>query len=167
MCYQRTILVICHNLISICIISHVSLKCTVNPLYAKVQSKCNTPEGVTSSGFTMKQPNVSKICHPGHTFHHLVATSSNSCQVVSFSLGLFFRLPLLFSSLSIFSQPPNGTILTFLLSNSWRRPSLPGFDKLELDVTNPLSTSSDMLATCYVLISNANYNILDLTQLAL
>lgn len=78
---------------------------------------------------------------------HSKATFSSSSHVLNLSLGLFFKLPSLFSSVSIFSQAQNGITLTFLLSNNCRSPSLPGFGKLGADNT-PFSRSSDMLTTC-------------------
>nr|GME00291.1 hypothetical protein Iba_scaffold450916CG0010 [Ipomoea batatas] len=63
--------------------------------------------------------------------------------------GLFFKCPRLFSSASIFCQPSNGITAEFLLSSSWRRPSLPGFDEPGVDGRIPFLISSEMLAACH------------------
>lgn len=86
-----------------------------------------------------------------HSFTHSMATFNSSSQVLNFSLGLFFRLPSLFSVESICSQALNGTTLTFRSSNARRRPSLPGFGELEKEGAEALlSRSSHMLATWWI-----------------
>lgn len=82
----------------------------------------------------------------GH-IHSEPTASSSSSHEVNFSLGLFLKLPNLFSSLSILSQALKGTTRTFLSSKIRRSPSLPSFGELVVDAKTPRSRSSDKLAT--------------------
>lgn len=90
-----------------------------------------------------------KMYHVKWSVPSEVAVSS-SFQVASFSLGLFLKLPSLFSSESILSQSLNETILTFLSCKRLRRPSLPGFGAAVDEIKPPFSSSSNMLETYHV-----------------